>query len=50
MLPDKNQNIALSDRGKLLEQAFCAIIKLEKEEQKQVLSKYASIYGVDLEG
>ena len=48
MLPEENQNIALSDREKLLEQALCSIMKLTDEEKLRVLSKYAERYGFSL--
>lgn len=47
MLPDNNQNIAPTDREKLLEQVFCAIITLDEEARKRVLSKYARRYKWD---
>ena len=47
MLPEKNQNIALSEREKLLEQAFYAIILLDEDSQKRILSKYSGRYQWD---
>lgn len=47
MLPEENQNIALSDRERLLEQAFYAIISLDEDAQKRVLSKYSGRYQWD---
>ena len=49
MRPEKNQNIALSDREKLIKQALSCIMKLNETERKAILSQYAERYWWELE-
>lgn len=43
MLPEENQNIALSDRERLLEQAFYAILLMSDEQVNELLERWEKL-------
>ena len=43
MLPEENQNIALSDRKRLLEQAFYAILLMSDEQVNELLERWEKL-------